>query len=114
MATYFSRQSRVLAVAGNRSTRRATLIDSRPTAAHARKQLGSLPADRDRLQFNKKMQFDRVLRVCRSTWTPPASVDFYCWTMWTLGVAQSPSSLVATAPAPTPFVCLISRIFSVN
>jgi hypothetical protein len=35
---------------------------------------------------------------------PPASVDFYCW-MWMLGVAQSPSSLLATAPAlPYAFV----------
>ena len=72
---------RLLAVAGNRRERRSSILARRLLIR------GSSSA------LSRPTCLYKYLDVQQ----PPASVDFYCW-MWMLGVAQSPSSLLATAP----------------
>lgn len=79
---------RLLAVAGNRRERRSSILARRLVIR------GS----------NSALSRPTCLYQYLDVQQPPASVDFYCW-MWMLGVAQSPSSLLATAPAlPYAFV----------
>ena len=72
---------RLLALAGNRRERRSSILARRLLIR------GSSSA------LSRPTCLYKYLDVQQ----PPASVDFYCW-MWMLGVAQSPSSLLATAP----------------